>query len=195
MDDLQELGAWAISHGGTVHPDAEFAMTPESGSFLRAKGNGPGISVKSKAITCPHSITVSHLNALNILPFKSHGPQFPQSFLKCSTIHTIDVFFLCQQYLLGDKSFWRPYIRTLPQPHDKDSLDTPLWYNEEDKRWLLGTNMEKGYMDREKDWKERWTAGVEMLQESDWSTAGYTWLVEKILSLHKTRTNSRLILR
>lgn len=30
--------------------------------------------------------------------------------------HTVGFFFLMQQYLLGDASFWAPYIKSLPQP-------------------------------------------------------------------------------
>ena len=175
MDDLYDLRAWTIHNGGTCHPDAEFARTPDAGNFLRVKGDSPGIPINSKPVTCPHSITISHLNALDTPPFECRGPQLPESFLKRSTIHTIGVFFLCQQYLLGGKSFWWPYIRTLPQPGDKNALNTPMWYSREERRWLQRTNMIKGCQDREKDWKERWTNGIGLLRESDWSSAGYTW--------------------
>ena len=175
MEDLQALRAWTISNGGTCHPDTEFALDSEAGSFLRVKSDSRGIPPKSTAITCPHSLTISHLNALDVFPFQCHGPTFPQSFIKHASIHTIDVFFLCQQYLLGKKSYWWPYIRTLPGPVDREALKTPLWYNEEDRKWLSGTNMEKGYMDREKEWKERWREGIELLKIASWDTTGYTW--------------------
>jgi hypothetical protein len=79
-----------------------------------------------------------------------------------------------QQYLLGERSFWWPYIRLLPQP-DKPSSIPALW-PEEDQRYLDGTNAEPAIKRRTDMWNEEWRKSIELLQHrlENWEEYTYT---------------------
>ncbi|KAI9717145.1 MAG: hypothetical protein M1812_004893 [Candelaria pacifica] len=169
---MDALIDWVVAHGGALHDGVRIATDPSMGTLLKA--HGP-LESKTTVVTCPHSLTMSYLNAKAISGFSPHGPVFPASFLDVLPPRTVTVFFLSQQYLLGEESFWSPYIKTLPQPGVGDKLSTPFYFSDEDRLWLRGTNMEKGYMEREIEWKDLWTKGISILMEEAWDTAGYTW--------------------
>jgi len=120
---------------------------------------------------------MSYLNAINIAPFTRHSQAFPCRFLKefgRDDPHIIGHFFLMQQFLLGDKSFWWPYIRLLPQPDESQKLGI-IWWPEEDQRFLKGTNAEPAIQERKKLWTAAWEAGIAILKETllDWEDYGY----------------------
>jgi len=78
---------------------------------------------------------------------------------------------LAAHYLLGARSHWYPYFRVLPAlPLDDDGrveqdgrkiglgeIDTPLWWSDEEKAWLQGTNLAKGVNDLDAAWNEEWS--------------------------------------
>ncbi|KAI9700045.1 MAG: hypothetical protein M1836_002579 [Candelina mexicana] len=169
---MENLIEWVVAHGGGLHDGVRLTTDPTLGSFLRADGS---LEPQTTVVTCPHSLTISYLNAISCMGFSPHGPTFPSSFLEAFPPRTITTFFLSQQFLLGEKSFWSAYIETLPQLGEGDKLGTPLYFDDEDRLWLKGTNMEKGYMERETEWKEHWAKGVSKLKEEAWETDQYTW--------------------
>ena len=59
------------------------------------------------------------INKETLPPFPSHNgttAPFLHSWIRTVSPRTVGVFFLMQQYLLGEASFWAPYIKSLPQP-------------------------------------------------------------------------------
>lgn len=78
------------------------------------------LPANSHIVTSPFAISLSYLNALDAFPtFPDHlgaTPRFFQSWIDSVSPRIVGIFFLMQQYLLGDASFWAPYIKSLPQP-------------------------------------------------------------------------------
>ncbi len=169
---METLVKWVIAHGGDLHDGVRLATDPSLGTLLKAHRS---LEPQTTVITCPHSLTISYLNAISCSGFSPHGPIFPSSFLDALPPRTITAFFLSQQFLLGEKSFWSPYIKTLPQPAEVEKLGTPLYFSDDDRLWLKGTNMENGYLERETEWKDLWAKGVSVLKEEAWPTDEYTW--------------------
>lgn len=184
----QDLVEWALSHGATLHENAEIHKD-ESGYMLRTRGDSEGIvfndvNSMTKAestrtiVSCPLTLSLSAFNAFHQCPLSrlqnEHDlTHFPPPFLEKTPFHVIGKFFLCQQYLMGEKSFWSPYISALPQP-DFDGegggtgLGTPLFWNEEDVDWIRGTNMEWARQERLTSWTAEWEGAVGLLREGGW---------------------------
>lgn len=85
--------------------------------------------------------------------------------------------FVVGEWLKGDASFWAPYLRILPR-----EFDTPLYFDDEDIKWLVGCNLNaEEVKTRKKGWMEEWEAASEALRrERSVGSRGareYTWLV------------------
>ncbi|KAI9673193.1 MAG: hypothetical protein M1817_003056 [Caeruleum heppii] len=67
-------------------------------------------------------------------------------------------------------------MASLPQPKEaREKLGTPLWFDEEDEKWLVGTNVEMGVKERRKSWQEEWRKGRDILEEAGGDVDGYDW--------------------
>ncbi|ELR06524.1 hypothetical protein GMDG_02159 [Pseudogymnoascus destructans 20631-21] len=178
---IDDLVRWAKSHGAYLNDDVEVYHSPEFGISLRVKPlqqsrlstpaagsaeetptappittSSPTTSLppRSRIVSCPFPISLSYLNALSAFPdLPSHSPPLPASFLTTQQPKVIGCFFLIQQYLRGSSSHWAPYIRSLPQPDEPHKLATPLYYPEEARRWLGGTNLPAAIAQREGMWR------------------------------------------
>jgi hypothetical protein len=95
--------------------------------------------------------------------------------LKPEDPNIIGHFFLVQQYLMGEKSFWWPYIHLLPQPYKPESMVIPIWWPEADQKFLGGTNAEPPIKKRAELWKEEWERGISLLRGrfKDWESYSY----------------------
>ena len=171
---INQLIQWFEDHGGFIHPALELVETPAHGLSMRVRSEQV-LKDGTFILSCPYNLSLSYFNVAKFHHSESHSEPFPDAFLQEASPHTVTVFFLSQQYLLKERSFWWPYIRSLPQPDEPEKMSTPLWYSEEDKVWLKGTNMERGALDRLNDWRRQWEYGVEMLRAANWNTEGYTW--------------------
>lgn len=175
MDTLYELYDWFIAHGGQMSRSLELAQGVSHGYYIRVRKDSEPIAPKACIINCPYSLTLSYLNATNTHPFPCHGDSFPEPFFGAVDRHTVTVFFLMLQYLKREDSFWWPYIRTLPQPDEADKFGTPFWFSEEDRLWLLGTDLEDSSQTRIAMWKSDWERAVQTLRRLDWPVEAYTW--------------------
>ncbi|OBT86982.1 hypothetical protein VE02_04572 [Pseudogymnoascus sp. 03VT05] len=193
---IDDLVRWANSHGAYLNDDVEVYHSPEFGISLRVKPlqqknipSVPAATVESsdelatppptsdsptslpphsRIVSCPFSLSLSYLNALSTFPsLPSHSPSFPASFLTTQQPKVIGCFFLIQQYLLGSASHWAPYIRSLPQPDEPLKLATPLYYPEEARRWLGGTNLPAAIEQREGMWRGEFEGGMGVLEGSE----------------------------
>ncbi len=157
---------WFVAHGGTIHQDVEIASGP-TGNSLRLR-TGCSLSPGTMVASCPHNLTISWLNVI-------HGQnpfikQFSLSPVRDGTTvvtKTVIVrFFIIEQYLLGDQSFWWPYIRALPQPFSEDALASLLWYDNDDLLWLRGTNLEDAMKRVEQGRQKEYKEAIESLHDA-----------------------------
>lgn len=175
---IKDLLSWGEADGATVNPKAEVYVSPTFGVSLRVKESTAGVNEKaglpahSTIVATPYTTSLSYINAFDAFPtLASHSPRFPQKFLDEVPAKVIGCYFLIQQYLLGHKSFWAPYIRSLPQPDEPEKLATPMYWPEEARTWLRGTNLGAAVHAREEAWKEEldnavkifWNGSLEML--------------------------------
>ncbi|KAI9806120.1 MAG: hypothetical protein M1833_004527 [Piccolia ochrophora] len=166
---------WAVNEGAFVHPSLQHVHDAAYGSFFQLRSDALPLPATTQFLSCPHALSISYLNAINLAPFRPRSDPLPESLLQSLPPHSVTVFFLCQQYLQKERSFWWPYIRSLPQPHEGNLTGTPHWFSEQDKLWLRGTNLEKGQEDLETLWKEEWGKGIQLLRDAGCNTQEYTW--------------------
>jgi hypothetical protein len=199
LHEVKELLLWATEKGARLHERVEPYIDPNYGIALRVKlfdadTWGPCLEVAatdvaqlrvgSRVVSCPFNLSLSYVNATGICPdLESHSPRLPDSLFSALEPYVIGHFFLVQQYLLESQSFWSPYIRSLPQPEDRDALGTPPYFTEEDMAWLRGTDLETATGDRLRLWKTNWEAGQKILDNSPgwehlrgrWTWELYKW--------------------
>jgi hypothetical protein len=175
----QRLVSWVLTNDGYFHPDAQIAFSSRKG-FHAIAANDKTIQSGTRIAGCPMQLTISILNALNVRPFSSHGSHFPKPFLaaQAGKPESLQSFFLMEQLVLGDKSWWEPYICSLPTVQDVNDLQF-----EEDSElvWLKGTNLKAGFETQSTKWRQMYEQGLELLRHSKWPHAldeSYTWYVK-----------------
>ncbi|KEF57793.1 uncharacterized protein A1O9_05713 [Exophiala aquamarina CBS 119918] len=170
------LVGWVLTNNGYFHPDAQIAFSSRKG-FHALVANGKTISSGTRIAACPMPLTISILNALDVKPFSCHGTHFPKPFLvdQASKAESLQSFFLMEQLVLGDKSWWAPYISSLPTVEDVNELQ---FSEDSDLAWLEGTNLKGGYESQLNKWQQMYQHGLELLKRYQWPHAHdetYTW--------------------
>jgi hypothetical protein len=165
----QEVVSWVVQHGGYIHPDVSIDYEPGKGYHARVT-SGKTIAKNTRIASCPMEVTLCVLNPLDIKPFSCRGVRFPKAFLDkfCTTPDILHTFFLMEQYLLGDKSWWVHYFATLPTPEEVKSSQ---FISQEDYFWIEGTNLEGAVDAQEKKWQDHYFTGLEELESVNWSNA------------------------
>lgn len=176
-DLVEELVDWGKSHGAFLNPDVEIYYDETTGLSFRASQE---LARESSVATCPYGISLSYLNAIDEYSpiFSPHGDSFPRAFLdtlKVNEPHIISHFFLMQQYILKEKSFWWLYIRLLPQPDQADKLCIPIWWAEEDLQFLESTNAEPAIKIRKSLWKRQFEQGIKALLKDPTADGSDFW--------------------
>ena len=99
---------------------------------------------------------------------------FPEAFTGVTTPHAGLCFFLCKQLVSEEDSFWWPYLGILPR-----EFDTPLYFSEEDMKFLKGSNLGSGGIleSRKSAWKDEWSKGVQALKDVGEDVDEYSWYV------------------
>lgn len=163
--NMDALEWWFTDNGGFFHPSVVLASDALHGTHFRAQGPiQPGTHV----LTVPHHLALSHLNALvddDFPVFKTHAKAF--------TVEALTFFYLMAQWINKEKSFWEPYLDNLPTP--EQGFGTPLWFDEEDRKWLEGTDLHFSLLKREEIWQQYWRDGVDVLKSTGMDTSEYTW--------------------
>ena len=182
-DTQNRLKQWFLENNGYLDENLDLVFDKENGQHFRATSN---IAASQESIQvlcrCPFALSLSFLNVFSTPP---------ASVRNCSKesvcTHLLDkipravvsYFFLCEQRLRGDESFWGPYIAALPR---EDAMTTPWWFEEDDLMWLLGTNIhltaeveKSGVEMRRAMWKGQWEEGVKALREAGVDVDKYTW--------------------
>jgi hypothetical protein len=175
---IEELLQWARVHNTSLHDSVAIYQDAITGLSFRSTDDIPA---GTRLAISSYETSLSYLNATGIYAqFKSHStePGFPMEFvdaLKVENPHIIGHFFLIQQYLLGEKSFWWNYIRLLPQPDDPEALGIPVGWPEADLKFLAGTNAEPPIQKKLKLWQNEWALGIWSLRNymSNWHVYSY----------------------
>jgi hypothetical protein len=171
----QDLIHWGSSHQAYIHPNVEIYQDPVTGLSFRAVNSHPA---GSKVATSSYQISLSYLNAIEADGFPRRSEPFPEEFIKTLSEddpNIIGHFFLMQQYLMKEASFWWAYIRLLPQPDQPQSLGIPIWWPREDRKFLDGTNAEPPLRKRKDLWRAEWSKGVTILHDhfANWQEYSY----------------------
>lgn len=162
---MEALEEWFKANGGFLHPAVHLAQDEEHGSHFRATA---AIEPGTHVLTVPHHLALSNLNAQvddDFPIFRTHAKSF--------TVEALSFFYLMAQWINKDKSFWKPYLNTLPTP--EQGFETPMFFDEEDRKWLEGTDLHPTLLAREAIWKKYWEDGVQILQSAGMDVAEYTW--------------------
>ncbi|EXJ88980.1 hypothetical protein A1O3_02044 [Capronia epimyces CBS 606.96] len=176
FDRHRLLVRWVLANDGFFHPDVQIAFSQSKG-FHAVVAEGQSLPSGTRITSCPMPITLSVLNALDVAPFSSRGTRFPDSFLRtqASRPESLQTFFLMEQLLLGDQSWWAPYIATLPTVED---VSQSQFEEEADRLWLEGTNLKGAFSAQTSRWKDMYRQGMGQLKQLHWANAvngAYTW--------------------
>lgn len=168
-DRHQKLTEWVVENGGFFHPDLQIVHDQSRGYHVVVRG-GREIKAQTRVASCPTSVALSVLNALNIEPFSNRETIFPAPFLRRyeDSPDLLQTFFLMEQYLMGDKSWWTPYIETLPSLQD---VNEAQYESEADIDWIRGTNLELAFASQKEKWERQFQEANELLVTLDWINA------------------------
>lgn len=169
VDNHEKLADWILQHGGFIHPDLKITYHVNKG-FHAVVQVEKVLLAGTRIASCPMSATLSVLNALNVAPFEHHGTKFPEPFLDKYTFSTdvLQTFFLMEQYMLGNKSWWAAYLRTLPTIADVDKLQ---FESDEDVAWIRGTNLEAAIASQARRWNDQFEEANGLLSNLGWEHA------------------------
>ena len=190
---MERFVSWFVANGGRLSHCAEISADENEQYYVRAR-SGCTISGGETMVLCPHTLTFNYENFghsnLGANASKIDRTSLPQ-----------DVslrLLLMEQFLLGEDSFWWPYISILPQPFQqraptspiiknpskttpKQIFHTPLYFDEEDMLWLSGTNLGAATKLRANTWKEEFEAaknaisGLDKSKQEFWSRFAALW--------------------
>lgn len=169
------LVRWITSNRGYLHPDIELDFNVDKGYHARVVADGmvkAGVCVAR----CPMTNSLSVLNALHTPPFSCRGTRFPSAFIRNQNVTVLQAFFLMEQWVLQDKSWWAPYLSTLPKPTEIEALY--FTDNAEDLDLFRGTNLHAAIPKQFETWKAQFRKGMEQLKKLEWPNAmddSYTW--------------------
>ncbi|OQV02752.1 hypothetical protein CLAIMM_07896 [Cladophialophora immunda] len=172
----RRLVGWVLENDGYLHPHAQIAFSSRNG-YHAVVADGQSLVSGTRIASCPMPITLSVLNAFDITPFSNHGTRFPMSFLRKQSQkpESLQAFFLMEQLILGENSWWAPYIATLPTVEDISAMQ---FDEEADAMWLEGTNLKGGLSTQAAKWKDMYLQGSAHLRGLGWPSAlngSYTW--------------------
>lgn len=160
---LASLRQWLLDNGGSINSNLSLQWNESSGVHCRAAS---AVDPASRVCTIPHSLALSSLNALvddDFTVFRRRGLA-PEA---------IGYFYLMNQYINRDKSFWKPYLDTLPGPETEHH--TPFWFSDEDLAWLEDTDVLHTTKARQEIHKAHYKKGLAMLDRANLNTEPYTW--------------------
>lgn len=163
-DHISKLVSWGTAHNAHLHPSVEIYNDSLTGLSFRVKPSAAsGPSPTEPIVSLPTSLTLSYLNALS-----DEDAPFPAEFLRQTPPHVIGRFFLIKQYLLGEASFWWPYIQALPRPEQYSAWALPAFWPSDEVELLEGTNIEVGIQLIKKNVKDEFKAAIKLLTSETW---------------------------
>ncbi|KAL8777928.1 MAG: hypothetical protein Q9213_007641 [Squamulea squamosa] len=168
---------WFLDHGGFFGKHIELHYHDSRGLHLRTSQNTHLMS-PSNIVSCPHALSISSCNAredpnpfVNQFGDDAAGDSSPLSNLNLLR------FFLVEQYQLHSRSFWWPYLNTLPNPLADYPFDTPIYYDDDDSLWLQGTSLQHSTTKIEQTWRDEHAQGLRRLRHGNFDR--YPWEIYK----------------
>lgn len=165
---LVRLLNWFAANRGLLNDDVQVRYSQSRGYHVLAARD----LHTSTVITCPLSLTLSWLNLdpTQAVVGKIDSPL--KACLGAIPDHVLSTLVLVEQASLGQRSFWHPYIACLPRA---GALSTPLYFADEDLKWLQGTNLAKATDERRQSWQAEWQTASAQLKDAGVGTSIYTW--------------------
>ena len=135
---------------------------------MRRRADGDKISRGSTIISCPHRISLSasnafaHITAISAVTQDSRYADTDSAetiFKTAPRPQCLAALLLCVLSGRGRHNFWEPYIDLLPKPDDlepepiQSGPGLPLWWRGEEKSWVDGSPLAKGFRDLEALWR------------------------------------------
>lgn len=158
---LSGFRSWFKSNGGSLHQSISLE-SDSNGIRPVVRNDASAIEPSETLVVCPSRLMVSYVHAQYSQSLKPLIERDPSSI--SNQIITLR-FFIIEQYLLAEESFWWPYFQTLPQPHDKNLLNaTPRW-NDEEIRWLEKTNLAQATRMKKATWVHEYEQALKCLNQ------------------------------
>ena len=166
-DTLRRLERWIReAPGGYMHSGVCLSSSEVLGVHWRSRES---LSTATQLFTVPHSHALSYLNALvdDAYPvFRARRKEFK--------LEAIGRLYLALQHINKDKSFWKPYLDTLPAP-GKEST-TPIWFEDPgDIALLEGTDVWHASAQREAVYKQQYDSGLSILKQAGVDVSELSW--------------------
>ena len=162
---METLQKWFEDNGGYLHPSTFLTQDEEYGTLLLAKDN---VDRDSPILIGPHSLSLSALNAM----VDDQYPVFKAN-VQAFTVEALGFFYLMAQWVDREKSFWKPYLDTLPSP--EQGFGTPNFFDDDDLKWIEGTDLLLVHVKRKEVWEQYWRDGVAVLDRNSVDSKPYTW--------------------
>ena len=173
---LHKFRSWFLHHGGSFGEHVELQYQPTRGLHLRTSQHA-GLKPASCIVSCPHALSLSSLNAREGRdPFANQFGDDAAGGTSPMSSPNLFRFFLVEQYQLGSQSFWWPYIHTLPNPSTDHPFDTPMYFDDDDKKFLQGTSLECSTRKIDQTWREEHAQGLRRLRHGNFDR--YPWSVK-----------------
>ena len=190
FNNHRHLVQWVLDNGGYLHPQAQIAFSPRRRYHVVVTEEAT-LTTGTRIASCPMPVTLSVLNAFGVDPFPKQGTIFPKAFLRnqSKTPESLQAFYLMEQLVLGSRSWWAPYIATLPAVEDVTAMQ---FEEEADIMWLEGTNLKGGLSTQPAKWKEMYLQGSGQLKQLGWSNAlngSYTWYANSTRRFDSSRSH------
>jgi hypothetical protein len=109
------LTEWAKENGVYIHPSLKFVNTANRGVEAIIDPTGEAVMPHEKFLRISYKSSLSYFNAISAgnpgSYYHPHSAPLPNDFVDKTVDHdTVNAVFLVQQYLLGNGSFWYPYV-------------------------------------------------------------------------------------
>jgi len=123
-------------------------------------------------VSCPHALVLDVTKAAAAFPGVTVCYDVSKDSASALTPHAMLCFFICRQKLLGQCSFWWPYMRILPA-----DFSTPLYaFDHDDMGFLDGCNMDARVVEAKRAaWKDDWESAAEILTAAGENINGCSW--------------------
>ncbi|KAL8636304.1 MAG: hypothetical protein Q9228_006286 [Teloschistes exilis] len=131
-DRFETFRTWFLDNGGVFGKDVDLQYEPARGLHLCTSSDS-ALQSNDCIVSCPRSLTLSSINAVE--GNDAFVNRFDNGAIPSLILFR---FYLVEQYQLGRLSFWWPYINILPNPLTEHPFETPLYYDDEDMRWIRG---------------------------------------------------------
>jgi hypothetical protein len=174
----RKLLNWFDSHGGVKSSAVELAEDGQHAFHFRALSNvnEEGSPSKFNICSCPTGLSLSYLNIIPIeetvldgLSIRFCGGSLTPLWNVVPS-HILSRFVLLEQAGLKERSFWAPYIDSLPK-----SFDTIMYFSSEDLEWLDATNLDTFRNIRHDLWRSEWQLVMDALNEHGIDGSQFSW--------------------